>query len=82
MRTSYFTFGQAHIHKVDSIIYDKDCVLKIVANEPRDVMFESFGPKWAFEYDEPPDIKYFPRGIFDHWQNPKETTQSTIPTNP
>ncbi len=63
MRTSYFTFGQQHAHSVSGFTYDKDVVVKITAEEPRDVMFEYFGDKWGMEYAECPELKYFPRGI-------------------
>lgn len=65
MITRYFTFGQSHTHRVAGYTFDKDVVVKITGREPRDVMFEQFGPKWAFEYTELPDMKLFPRGIVD-----------------
>lgn len=65
MRTSYFTFGQTHVHSVNGKTFDKDCAVKITAEEPRDVMVEHFGVKWAFEYDQPPKPEYIPRGIFE-----------------
>lgn len=61
--TSYFTFGQAHIHSVDGFTYDKDVVVKVTAQHPRAVMFEWFGNKWAFEYSKQPNLAYFPRGV-------------------
>jgi hypothetical protein len=64
MPTSYFTFGQAHVHSVNGRTFDKDCVVKVIADDPRKVMFDTFGKKWAMEYDEPPKMEYFPRGIF------------------
>ena len=63
MKTSYFTFGQQHVHSVCGFTYDKDVVVKITAKNPRGVMFENFGPRWAFEYSEQPDMVYYPRGI-------------------
>lgn len=27
-------------------------------------MFELFGPQWAFEYDNKPNMDYFSRGIY------------------
>lgn len=64
MTTSYFTFGQQHVHSVNGFTYDKDVVVKITAEDPRAVMFETFGPTWAFQYDDaPPPMEYFPRGI-------------------
>ncbi len=62
-KVSYFTFGQSHAHAVGGFTYDKDVVVKIVADDPRRVMYEIFGDKWSMEYDELPDLKLFPRGV-------------------
>lgn len=61
--TSYFTFGQGHVHTIDGFTYDKYIVVKITARFPRAVMVEWFGNKWAFEYSKQPNMEYFPRGI-------------------
>lgn len=65
--TKYFTFGQDHIHKIDGVIYDRDCVIKITAVNPRSRMFELFGVKWSTEYNSLKElnIKHYPRGIFE-----------------
>jgi len=63
--TSYFTFGQSHAHRLNNITLDKDIVLKITANDPRAKMFELFGEVWSQQYDKCPDLKYFPRGVYD-----------------
>lgn len=63
MKTAYFTFGQIHAHSVNGTTFDKDCVVEITANDPRATMFETFGAKWAMQYDKPPRMEYFPRGI-------------------
>jgi|HubBroStandDraft_6_1064221.scaffolds.fasta_scaffold182922_2 hypothetical protein len=65
LETRWFTFGQCHTHSVAGVTYDKDCVVKITAFSARKVMFETFGPKWAMEYSEEPDLKWFPRGVFE-----------------
>lgn len=65
MKTSYFSFGQAHAHSVNNTTFDRDCIVKITAPVPRDVMTQHFGKQWAFEYDELPDMKYYPRGVFE-----------------
>ncbi len=65
MPTAYFTFGQIHTHSVNGKTFDKDCVLKITADDPRKVMFDTFGVKWGMEYFEPPNMEYFPRGIIE-----------------
>lgn len=65
-QTSYFTFGQAHVHSVNGKTFDKDCVVKITAGDPRQIMFDTFGAKWAMQYDEsPPKMEFYPRGIFE-----------------
>lgn len=67
LKTAYFTFGQCHHHVIDGTVYDKDSVVKITAPEPREKMFELFGPKWAMQYDDSPDLRHFPRGIVAHF---------------
>lgn len=61
--TSWFTFGQGHIHKRDNFFYDKDVVVKITARCPREEMMRLFGREWAFEYSKQPNLIYFPRGV-------------------
>ena len=63
--TRWFTFGQVHTHFVTGITFDKDCVVKITAFSARKVMFDTFGTKWAMEYNEQPDLRYFPRGVIE-----------------
>ena len=63
MKTSYFTFGQSHIHRVNGFTFDCDVIVEITAEDPRDVMFSFFGDKWGMQYDSCPDLEYFPRGI-------------------
>lgn len=65
MKTSYFTFGQCHTHRINNQTLDCDTVVKITAEEPRDKMFELFGPKWSMEYDTEPNMKFFPKGIIE-----------------
>jgi len=65
MKTSYFTFGQSHVHKVNGKVFDKDCVVKITDDDPRDVMFKIFGRSWAFQHHYLPDMKYYPRGVIE-----------------
>lgn len=63
--TAYFTFGQTHVHSVNGITFDKDCVVKITAGDPRQVMMDTFGVKWAMEYGSQPDLSYYPRGVIE-----------------
>lgn len=65
MKTSYFTFGQVHVHSVNGITFDKDCVVKITSLNPRQVMFDTFGPKWCWEHDTQPPLRLYPRGIIE-----------------
>jgi hypothetical protein len=63
-RKAYFTFGQCHEHIINGVAFDKDCVVEIESSVPRQVMFDTFGNKWAMQYDDtPPDMSHFPRGI-------------------
>ena len=63
--TRYFTFGQAHAHRVNGRTYDCDCVVKITASDPREVMVHHFGHTWSMEYEEIPDMRLYPRGCFE-----------------
>lgn len=65
MKTSWFTFGQTHTHSHCGLTLDKDIVVKITAEDPRDRMFELFGAQWGHEYDKQPDMLYYPRGIVE-----------------
>ena len=61
----YVTFGQVHKHEVDGKVFDVNCIA--VVNGDRDDVFEIFGPKFCFEYDDinQLDMKYFPRGLVE-----------------
>ena len=63
MKTSYFTFGQTHVHSVNGKTWDKDVIVQITAEDPLQVMFDTFGRQWAMEYDKPPQLDLFPKGI-------------------
>jgi hypothetical protein len=65
METAYFTFGQIHVHSVNGKTFDKDCVVKITAEDARQTMFDTFGRKWAMQYDDVPDLRHFPRGVIE-----------------
>ena len=65
---TYFTFGQAHEHRVNSKTFDKACVVEIEApthEEVRKKMMETFGQKWAFQYNdlESVGMDFYKRGI-------------------
>lgn len=65
LKTRYFSFGQIHVHSLNGQTFDKDCIVEITAEEPREVMFQCFGDKWAFEYNDLNDdqLRHFPRGV-------------------
>lgn len=68
MKKYYFTFGQAHVHSVNGKTFDKDCVVEIEAEDAmkaREIMLETFGQVWAFQYDslEAVDMSFYKRGI-------------------
>lgn len=64
---TFVTFGQVHVHVIDGVVFDKDCVA--VVNGGRDEVFRLFGPKFSFEYPEgywdDADMKYYPRGYIE-----------------
>lgn len=66
MQTSYFTFGQTHVHSVNGHTFDKDTVVKITAEDPREVMFKHFGAKWSMQYDKQPNMLLF-KEIVELW---------------
>ena len=64
---TYVTFGQSHLHSIDGVIFDKDCVA--IVHGDRERVVELFGTKWCFEYPEEhwdeSKMFYFPRGYID-----------------
>jgi len=64
--TTYVTFGTAHRHVINDVVYDTDCIAVIPsksAQEGRAKAFEYFGSKFCFEYfNVCPDLIHFPRG--------------------
>jgi hypothetical protein len=63
LKTHWFTFGWGHAHAIDGFTYDKDIVLEITSENPREIMMNMFGNKWSNEYNSCPDMSLFPRGI-------------------
>ncbi len=63
----FVTFGQEHTHKVNGVIFDKDCICEIPANNYDsgiEKVKETFGDKYSFTYKNVDAIlKFFPRGI-------------------
>ena len=69
METYYFSFGQSHVHRIDGVTLDADCLLKVEAKNydaARQQVFDAIGDKWAFQYDKDTiDFSYFPRGAVE-----------------
>lgn len=68
MKTSIFSFGWGHAHAVAGITFDRDSLVSITAENPRKVMFETFGRQWSMEYEPKEAERYlhrFPRGIIE-----------------
>lgn len=64
--TRWFTFGFDHEHRIDGFTYDHEIVVEITAPDPRAVMVETFGRRWAFEYRYPGEldmVRHYPRGM-------------------
>lgn len=62
----YYTFGQAHIHRVNGRTFDKDCVVEIIGKDSEQCqkrMREAFGQQWANSYGMCPDLSFYPRGV-------------------
>ena len=50
MKTRYFSFGQKHTHSLNGHTLDKNCIVKITAENPREIMVDYFQSEWCFEY--------------------------------
>jgi hypothetical protein len=64
----YFSFGQSHRHELGGVVLDKDVLLKVTAEDPPKVMFDTFGEVWSMGYSEAAAMKaieFFPRGIVE-----------------
>jgi hypothetical protein len=56
MKTSYFTFGQQHVHSLNGKTFDKNVIVEITSEDPRQMMVDNFGGKWGFQYDNLNDL--------------------------
>ena len=63
MKTSWFSFGQNHTHRINGRTLDCDHILEITAEDPRAEIVRLCGQTWSMEYDKIPDMKWFPGGI-------------------
>ena len=63
----YVTFGSAHYHEIDGVVYDRDCVAEIEALDfatGRKIASEVFGPRFCTTYTEKTiKMEFFRRGI-------------------
>lgn len=62
----YITLGQSHVHRINGKTLDKDCVVEISAPDYREAHSKAmriFGGRFHNCYYDPPDMKYFPKGI-------------------
>ena len=62
----YVTFGQAHRHEIDGVVFDKDCVA-VINSDNREAAFDIFGMKYCFTYTRKEDVEigYYPRGFIE-----------------
>lgn len=73
MAKHYVTFGQTHIHHINGVTYDKDCVACFEASSPasgRQKAFDLFGSKFCYDYHGEQFsfeemLSYFPRGVIE-----------------
>lgn len=77
LKTAYFTLGQSHVHRYDRTVLDHNIVIEMTSSDPRASMFELFGKAWSFEYPTPPDMKFYPRGIFRITHKPTPKNDNT-----
>ena len=64
----YVTFGQVHRHKVNGIIFDRNCVAVVEGKDykaARAVAVEAFGIEFCTTYDKMPDMSFYPRGCIE-----------------
>jgi len=68
----FITFGQEHVHNINGVVFDKDCVGVIHCNNyshGREIAFENFGDKFATTYSEDKVdndfMRRFDRGIIE-----------------
>jgi hypothetical protein len=52
MTTRFFTFGFDHEHEKLGRRFDRTTIVKITADDPRQLMHFVFGSWWSFEYPE------------------------------
>ena len=67
MNKTYITFGQVHVHRINGIMLNHDCVAVIKCKdekEGRELAHQYFDDKWSFShFDKIPDMSFFPREL-------------------
>ena len=74
----YITFGQIHVHNVNGMVFDKDCVGVINGETPEQcdqMAFDLFQGRFHKYAAEMPKMKYFPRGLIE--VNPPKSNEAT-----
>ena len=67
----YISFGQGHVHTINGLTFDKDCIAVIEGEdyqECRSKAFKYFGGKFCLSYSEEDllgKMHYFPRGFIN-----------------
>lgn len=65
---SFFTLGQKHEHDIPGLRkMDRNTVVKMITRglscSPREAMIELCGREWSREFDEKPDMSFYPGGV-------------------
>lgn len=66
MQKYYFSFGQAHKHRIGDKLFDKDVIAVVEAEDASAAsvrMHEVFGTKWGSLYHKEPTMSYYHRGF-------------------
>lgn len=67
-KSFFISFGQGHIHYLNGETFDKNCIIKINADNLYEAVKKTqnlFGDKYSRIYKEKPNMRYFPRGIME-----------------
>jgi hypothetical protein len=68
MSRFYVSFGKTHTHKLGDEVIDHNCIVEIITNSEllaRRAASKVFNNKFSILYSQKPNMKSFPRGIFD-----------------
>lgn len=73
MSKFYVSFTRLQQHEINSQVIDRDCIVMITVENKTQAMkiaCQRFDCKFSKLYDKVPNMKTFPRGIFDLNGNP------------